>query len=177
VRVPVERYKEFLAAVRELGEVRSITSDSKDVTAEFFDVDARVRNKQREEERLLKLLEEATGKLNDILEVERELSRVRGEIEQLQGRLRVLKDLTSLTTIDIRIDEIKDYVPESPEGPSYWTRVRRAFSNSISELVAAAQAVSIAIVAAAPWLGVALVFVLLILFVVKIIRWFWRRSS
>jgi hypothetical protein len=120
VRVPVSRYGEFLAAARQLGEVKSVRSDSKDVTAEFFDVDARIRNKQREEERLIKLLDDVTGKLQDILEVERELSRVRGEIEQFQGRMRVLKDLTAMTTVEIRVEEIRNYVPESPEAPTLW---------------------------------------------------------
>ena len=99
VRVPVDRFAEFLAAVRQLGEVRSINSTSDDVTAEYYDIEARIRNKQQEEERLLKLLAEATGKLEEILAVERELSRVRGEIEQAQGRLRMLKDVTELTTV------------------------------------------------------------------------------
>ena len=170
IRVPVARYNEFLAAARELGELRSEHSDSKDVTAEFYDVDARVRNKQREEERLIKLLEDATGKLQDILEVERELSRVRGEIEQLQGRLRVLNDLTSMTTVELFIDEIRNYVPESPDGPTYATRVRRAFEGSIAALVVAAQGVSIAFVAAAPWLGLLLVLLLILYFVIRLFR-------
>lgn len=170
IRVPVARYAEFLEAARQLGELRSEDSDSKDVTAEYYDVDARIRNKQREEERLIKLLDEATGKLSDILDVERELSRVRGEIEQLQGRLRVLNDLTSMTTVDLRVDEIKNYVPESPEGPTYLTRVRRAFQGSIAALVAAAQGVSIALVAAAPWLGILLAFVVFLYVVIRIAR-------
>ena len=170
VRVPVARYRDFLAAARQLGELRSEQSDSKDVTAEFYDVDARIRNKQREEERLIKLLEDATGKLQDVLEVERELSRVRGEIEQLQGHLRVLNDQTSMTTVELFIDEIKNFVPESPDGPTYLTRVRRAFEGSIAGLVVAAQAVSIAFVAVVPWLGVLLVVIVLLTLLIRLVR-------
>jgi hypothetical protein len=174
IRVPVANYEDFLAAAGELGETRSVRTDSDDVTSEFYDVEARIRNKKQEEDRLRKHLEDSTGKLEDILHVEREISRVRGEIERMEGRMRVLKDLTSLTTINLRVDEIKDYVPEGD--PTYTTRVRRAFSGSISALVAAARAVSIAIVVAVPWLGVLLVVLVMVFMLRSFIRKLFRRT-
>jgi hypothetical protein len=155
LRVPVARYEEFLAAVQQLGEVRSVSSNSEDVSEEFYDLQARIRNKRQAEQRLLKHLEDSTGKLEEILKVELELDRVREEIERMEGRLRVLNDLTSLTTVTLRVDEIRNYVPE--EAVTYATRVRRAFATSIDALVATAKNVSIAAVAASPWLGVLLV--------------------
>lgn len=171
VRVPVDRFTEFLAAVRQLGEVRSINSTSDDVTAEYYDIEARIRNKQQEEERLLKLLAEATGKLQEVLAVEKELSRVRGEIEQAQGRMRMLKDVTDLTTVTVSVTEIKNYVPE--EAPTYLTRVRRAFSASTTTLVISAQGLSLVAVALVPWLPVPLAIVLIVLAVRRARR---RRS-
>lgn len=158
IRVPVDRFSEFLAAVRLLGEVRSVNSTSDDVTAEFYDIEARIRNKQLEEERLLQLLAEATGKLEEVLAVERELSRVRGEIEQAQGRLRMLKDVTELTTVTVTVTEIENYVPD--EAPTYVTRVRRAFLSSTVAVVATAQALSLVVVALVPWLPAPLLLVL-----------------
>lgn len=175
VRVPVSSYHAFVAAIRNLGELQSVRSDSKDVTAEFFDVDARIRNKQREEERLIDLLGNATGKLQDILEVERELSRVRGEIEQLQGRMRVLEDLTAMTTVELRIQEIVDFVPPPSEAPSYVTRVRRAFTGSIDKLVLTVQAISIGLAAVLPWLMGLLLLAATIAFPCRIYCR-WRRS-
>ncbi len=166
LRVPVENYEQCLSAARGLGEVRSVSSDSSDVSEEFYDIEARLRNKRDEEARLRRHLEESTGKLEDILAVEREISRVREEIERMEGRLRVLSDLTSLTTIVLRVQEIRDYVPE--EAPTYATRVRRAFSLSISSLVSTAQAVSIAAVAAAPWIPVVVVALVLAVWCLKL---------
>jgi len=168
IRVPVDRFDEILAAVRQLGEVRSINSTSDDVTAEFFDIEARIRNKQQEEERLLKLLADATGKLEEILAVERELSRVRGEIEQAQGRLRMLKDVTELSTVTLNVTEIKNYVPE--QAPTYVTRVRRALAASTTTFVSTVQAVSLVAVALVPWLPVPLTLVLIVLAIRRLRR-------
>ena len=73
----------------------------------------------------------------------------------MEGRLRVLKDLTSLTTVNLSIEEIRDYVPE--EAASYTTRVRRGFQASIDALISAMQGLSIAVIVLLPWLVVLLV--------------------
>ena len=168
VRVPVDKYPGLLAAVRQLGEVHRSSATSDDVTAEYYDVEARIHNKKQEEERLLKLLSEATGKLEEILAVERELSRVRGEIEQTQGRLRVLRDLTELTTVTVNIAEIRGYVPE--QSPTYMTRVRRAFSASTEAFISTVQICSLVAVALTPWLPMPVVLVLLVLAVRRLRR-------
>ncbi len=154
VRVPVDRYEKFLDAARGLGELRSEGCDSEDVSDEFYDITSRIRNKQKEEGRLLELLQDATGKLEEILKVERELSRVRGEIERMQGRIRVLNDLTAMTTVNLSIEEIKNYVP--PAAPGYGTRVGRTFRSSTSKLISFGQSLSIAAVALTPWMVVML---------------------
>jgi hypothetical protein len=155
IRVPADHYDVLLAALRQLGEVRRIRSDSQDVTEEFYDVEARIRNKKQEEARLLKLLETAAGKLEEVLAVEREISRVRGEIEQSEGRLRVLGDLSTLATVELVVAEIKDYAPE--ETATYSMRVRRSFQASLRALLITGEQVSIALVAISPWLAILLV--------------------
>jgi hypothetical protein len=154
VRVPADRYDAFLVASRQLGEVRHVGSDSQDVTEEFYDVEARIRNRKLEEARLLKLLETATGKLEEVLAVEREIGRVRGEIEQSEGRMGVLSNLTALATVELVVTEIKDYVAE--EAVTYGTRLRRSFEASIRALIFTADQLSIAMVAISPWLAVVL---------------------
>ena len=101
VRVSVDRFDAFLTEVTKLGELQKNQVDSQDVTEEFYDIEARIANKQQEEKRLLKHLSESTGNLEDILAVEREISRVRGEIEQAQGRLRYLANVSALSTVTV----------------------------------------------------------------------------
>lgn len=165
IRVPVAGYQNFLDAVTKIGEVQTVSSNSSDVSEEYYDIEARLRNKRVEEKRLLEHLNRSTAKLSDILQVEREISRVRGEIEQMTGRLRVLADLTSLTTISITIQEIKNYVPPTP--PTFSTEITRTFQGSLGELVNFGKSLLIGIVGLLPWL--------VVLSVVGLPLWKWSR--
>lgn len=149
IRVPVGRYAQLLQAADELGELQRRTEDSQEVTAEYFDVQTRLRNKEREEERLLEHLASATGTLEEILAVEKELARVRTESEQLAGRLRMLNDLTSLSTVTIHVSEIRGYVPV--ESPTFATRIGRVWSQSLAGLLDVGQGLVLAAVALIPW--------------------------
>lgn len=149
LRVPTGRFDGLLAEIKKLAEVRSARITSDDVSEEYYDVEARIRNKQQEETRLLRLLDDRTAELDDVLAVEREIARVREEVERAQARLRVLANLTDLATITVRVDEVRNYQPEST--PTFRTRLARDFQQSIDTLVGAAQAVVIGLAVAAPW--------------------------
>jgi len=97
IRVPVDNYDRLRAVVQGLGEVRSVVSNSQDVSEEYYDAQARIRNSKKQEERLLKLLETATGKLEEVLKVESELARVRGEIERIEPSRREVVVACGLT--------------------------------------------------------------------------------
>ncbi|HEY3965226.1 MAG TPA: DUF4349 domain-containing protein [Planctomycetaceae bacterium] len=82
-------------------------------------------------------------------DVEREVSRVRDDLERMQGRMRVLQDLTSLATVTLYVDEIKGYVP--PQNPTFAVRISRAFDASWDALATTSQSLAVAAVAFAPW--------------------------
>ncbi|SIO59785.1 protein of unknown function [Singulisphaera sp. GP187] len=149
VRVPVARFDSFMASVTKLGELQHNHVDSQDVSQEYYDLEARISNKQQEEKRLLKHLSDSTGKLEDILAVERELSRVRGEVEQMQGRIRFLTHQTDLSTVTITATEVKDYKP--PVSPTLSTEITRTFGQSVGLLGDFGRGLLLFFVAAAPW--------------------------
>lgn len=104
VRVPAEKFDEVFKALQGIGEALSYNESAQDVTEEWVDLEARIANKQEEEAALLALLKRK-GELADILEIQRETFRVRGEVEQLEGRLRYLKNQVSLSTISVSLIE------------------------------------------------------------------------
>ncbi len=154
-RIPVDEFEAFMLAVSDLGIPENRSQAAHDVTEEYVDLEARIANKQRLEERILSLLERAEGSIKDVIEVEQELGRVRGEIEQMQGRLRYLANRTQLTTVDIIAREQRDYVP--PESPTLAARIRHAWESSLLLLRSFGEAVTVAIVFAFPWLILGLI--------------------
>jgi hypothetical protein len=104
MRVPAARYASALAEVSKLGKVLSKQEKGEDVTEEFVDLQSRIRNLKREEEAFLLVLRKAK-RVPDILQVERELSRVRGEIEQAVGRAKYLENQVALSTINVSFNE------------------------------------------------------------------------
>jgi len=105
VRVPVDKLDEALARARDLAlDVESENRASQDVTEEFTDAESRLRNLRATEGELLELLktrQETTGQTEAILEVHRYLTDIRGQIEQIQGRMNFLSNLSAMATIEI----------------------------------------------------------------------------
>jgi hypothetical protein len=150
VRVPNADQVSFLARARGLGQLAKEDRRANDVSEEYYDLEARLNNKRETEARLLKVQQEKTGELKDILEVEQQIDRVRGEIEQMQGRLDRLATLTSLSTVTILIREIRNYKP--PQAVSLFDRVTGTFDSSVDALREFGEGTLLFITALAPWL-------------------------
>lgn len=109
IRVPSDKYEEFKAGIAALGNITSSSETGNDVTGNYFDTEARLTVLQAQEKRVLELLTNAQS-IEDILQIETELSRIRSEIEQLTTVIKRYDDLISYSTIDISIEQTKDYI-------------------------------------------------------------------
>ena len=105
IKVPSTHLDSFLQKLLPLGELKNQNIGVEDVTSAYFDTDARLRNSKRMEARLLEMLDKNTGKVSDLLQVEKELSRVREQIEQMQGQLKLYDSLTAYATVSILLSE------------------------------------------------------------------------
>jgi len=114
LKVPASRFDELTQGLDPLGRLQSVNVAAEDVSEEFVDLTARVANGGRLEDRLVELLRTRTGKLQDVLSVERELARVREEIERMEGRMRFLKTSAQLSTLSVNLYEPVPLVASHP---------------------------------------------------------------
>src|SRR5437660_3563025 len=105
VKVLPENLDRFLQKIRGLGELKNQTLGSEDVTKAYFDTDARLKNARVMEQRLIEMLKTKTGKVSDLLQVEKELGRVREDIEKMQGELKYWDSQVQFATVTISLVE------------------------------------------------------------------------
>jgi hypothetical protein len=105
LRVPANQLDAFLADLRKLGHVESDSLTNEEVSAQYVDLQARLRVAQATERRLVDLLGARTGRLEDVLDVERELARVRSEIESMQGESALMLHQVSYATVQVQLSE------------------------------------------------------------------------
>jgi hypothetical protein len=162
LRVPAKRFRAAVAAFSKLGEVRSRREWTQDVTAEYIDVQSRLKTLQLLEQRLLKLLDTQGAKLEGLVAVESKLADVRTQIEAQEGKLRYLKSQIEYSTITVSL-----YEPSSERAaqssvayPIVWAfeKVGYVFFGSLGALV-------LFVIGGAPW----------VVIVVFLLRWRRRR--
>jgi len=105
VKVLPQNLDAFLLKLRDLGQLDNQSVSTDDVTKDYFDTQARLDNSRRMETQLQDLLKHANSKVSDLLQVERELGRVRGEIEQMQGQLKLYDFQVQYATVTMQMRE------------------------------------------------------------------------
>jgi hypothetical protein len=157
LKIPSQKYDEAVGSLSSIGKVETVTSNAQDVGEEFVDVTARVTNSKRLEERLISLLANRTGKLDEVLRVERELARVREEIERYEGRLRFLTSRVAMSTLTITVHEPAPILGNNPGENSIAAALRRAWRNFVALLAGLIASLGIviplALLAAGGWYG------------------------
>jgi hypothetical protein len=114
LRVPSDRFDSVVNGLAPIGKVESVNISAQDVGEEFVDLTARLANARRLEARLIELLANRTGRLTDVLTVERELARVRETIERYEGRLRYLQSRVSVSSLTVVVHEPAPVVASHP---------------------------------------------------------------
>jgi hypothetical protein len=105
VKVLPDNLDRFLQKVRGLGELKNQTLGTEDITKAYFDTEARLKNARVMEQRLIDMLKKKSEDINDLLQVEKELARVREQIEQMQGELKFWDSQVQFATVTIALTE------------------------------------------------------------------------
>lgn len=157
LRVPAHSLDRALAALRALGRVEHESLATEDVTRQYVDTDARLRNLSQTESRLRELLQSQAAALSSILEVEREITRVRGEIEALTAQIQQLDERIALSTVHLGMREEAPAIVHEPD--DMWRPMRSLGRNalailevSVGALIGFLAAALTALLYALPWL-------------------------
>jgi hypothetical protein len=105
VKVVPENLDRFLQKIRGLGVLKNQTLGTEDITTAYFDTDSRLKTARVMEQRLIEMLKKKSDDINDLLQVEKELGRVREQIEQMQGELKYWDTQVQFATVTIQLSE------------------------------------------------------------------------
>lgn len=129
IRIPTNNFQSTLNTVtKNVSYFDTKRISAKDVTEEFIDLEARLKAKKTLEKRYLELLSKAKN-VKEMLEIERELSNIREEIEAKQGRLKYLQNKVSLSTFDIEFYKLTSEAPVTTSyGTKMWNAIKSGFN-------------------------------------------------
>jgi chromosome segregation ATPase len=126
LRIPAPELASVLAELKSLGRVGNESQSGEEVTQQHTDLVARLQNSRETEERLRAILQQRTGKIEDVLQVEEEIARVRGEIESMEAEQQALEHRVDFATIDLQLTEEYKAELNSPSA-SVSNRIHNAF--------------------------------------------------
>jgi hypothetical protein len=168
LRIPSARFDEVVAKLRPLGEVQDERTQAEDISESYYDMEARTKNARTLEGRMLDLVKNHSGAIADLLQIERELGRIRDEIERMDGRMRSWDNLLAMSTLRVTLDTRVAYVAAAPVGlgdrvASRWSASIEGVGNFFANLLLGA-------VELLPWLPLLAAPIILVL-------WYWKRRQ
>lgn len=172
IKVEARRFDELLAQVKQIGSYTHESVATEDVTFAHADLTARLANQKKVEERLLGHLADRARDFKSVLEIEKELARVRESIEQLTAQLRTMENQIAYSTLTLQISVQPEYVP--PSQRTFGQQARETFTGSLGAMGTTARALGIALIAILPWLVVG---ALLLWGLVRFIGWMGGRRA
>ena len=131
IRIPADQVDTFTQDVDGIANIVRKNKDIQDITLSYVATESRMKALQTEEARLLELMEQAET-MSDLLEIEARLTDVRYELESVTSQLRTFDNLVDYATIDLSIDEVKEYTPVEEE--TLWQRISGGFVRSLKGL-------------------------------------------
>jgi hypothetical protein len=126
LRIPAPELAAALVELKALGRVQNESQSGEEVTQQHADLVARLQNSRETEERLRAILAQRTGRIEDILQVEQEIARVRGEIEEMESEQQTLEHRVDFATVDLQLTEEYKASLSSPSA-SFSNRIQNAF--------------------------------------------------
>ena len=174
IRIPKDQIVSFLEGLKTIGgNILDEASNQEDVTNQYYDLDARIKTLEVQEERLISILETA-DELEYILELERELSDVRYEIERNMSTFRNLENRISYTTIRLNLQEVIEETIVEEEPTSFFEKMTFGFKESLNAVADFFETLALFFITQSPILIIIGIFVFI---AYKIVRWIIKKIS
>ncbi len=175
LRVPNKNFDLVMEQLQDLGRAKNVQTGSADVTMQYIDLQSRLSNQKVQEERLREILDMAET-VEEVLEVERELNRVRGEIETMTAQFNHLKDQVLFSTINLTIREERIPTEMISSGPfeNLGSRISVAFTGSVNFIL---NAVSYMIIAFSALLPVLIILGVIVAIIALLVRSLIKRKK
>jgi anti-sigma factor RsiW len=125
LRIPVAELLSAVGEIKGLGRLENESQSGEDVTRQHTDLAARLKTARETEERFRAILQQRTGNVADVLEVERSIARVRGEIESMEAEQGALEHRVDFASVEIQLTE--EYKAQLGSPDSVSTRIYNAF--------------------------------------------------
>ena len=152
LRVPEEGYTLITDSIKALGRVTSDASNATDITKQYRDTAAEIENLKVTEQRLREIMSQAV-EISDILSIENELTRIRGNISSYEKQMKDWENLVSLTTITVTLNEVKNLKPVvEPIDNSLWSKAKAGFISTINSVKTFFENLVIWVIAKSPYL-------------------------
>lgn len=160
IRIPEKKANAFLNEAGQIGEMIYKSESTEDITLEYYDISARLETLHTQHDRLIELLAGAAT-LEDIVQLEKELSDVEYEINSYQSRLRVYDNLVNYVTMYIDISEVTQLQVVEEDG--FFTEIKKGFLRNAEDVIEGLLDLLIVIITAIPYLVVLAIVALIVI--------------
>ncbi|MCI0474191.1 MAG: DUF4349 domain-containing protein, partial [Ignavibacteria bacterium] len=129
MKVPAGKFDELVSETGKNGIVMSQNVTSNDITEEYVDLESRVKTQKELEQRLIRILNEKASRLAEVIEVEEKLASVRQKIENIEGKMKLLKSQSDYSTLTVTISE--QAFLETVSGGGFFDEIRKAINKGL----------------------------------------------
>lgn len=166
IRIPKNEFDNFINNIDSFGNPIMKSVNGEDITAQYFDSEARLKSLKVQEERMIELLKKAT-ELKDVVELEKHLTEVRYQIESLTGNLKRWDSMVDYSQIAITIMEVAQLTPSEKTPITLGEKIATGFQKSINNLVKIMKGSIVAIAIILPYAVIIAVLAFIARFILK----------
>ena len=170
IRIPAQKLDEFVAHVGGQANITSTTETAEDITLTYVATESRMKALQTEQDRLLELLSQAEN-MEEILQIEKRLTEVRGDLEEVTSKLRVYDNMVDYGTVYLELSEVREYTVIEEEPKGFFQRIGTGFMQGLKNMGKFFTELAIFLIVAIPYvLPFAIIAVVVILLIRRSIK-------